>query len=263
MAHLAAGRARRGAVEPDQTDGEILLDIVQEAMFRQVGMVGEGTVYLAPVVVIAGNDEIGHGQPVEPLARDGVFVGVADIVDIAGDDDRVRADGKAVQVFDDARQVAGRIDAPVGEPAAGPDVGIGDQGDQHEASIGPAGDLFISGIAFVFVRKISYDGTLHERKEEAVSDDRPPEYFADLISNVSHANGVFRVTFAEQEAENSVRNTVRILIPANQLQNVMQGIANAANEIRAKMQQAQAGAAETIGSPAAEDEGKEGGRKKS
>ena len=98
-----------------------------------------------------------------------------------------------------------------------------------------------------------------------MSDKRPPEYFADLISNVSHANGVFRITFAEQEAENNVTDTVRILIPANQLQNVMQGIANAANEIRDKMQQAQsaAGADAAMGSPAAADDSKKGGRKKS
>ena len=77
-----------------------------------------------------------------------------------------------------------------------------------------------------------------------MSDQRPPEYFADLISNVSHANGVFRITFAEQEAENTVQNTVRLLVPANQLQNIMQAIANSANEIRDKVQQAQAATAE-------------------
>ncbi len=89
-----------------------------------------------------------------------------------------------------------------------------------------------------------------------MSDQRAPEYFADLISNVSHANGVFRITFAEQEAENNVSDTVRLLIPANQLQNVMQGIANAATEIRDKMQQAQAVSGDddtTIGSPAVEE----------
>ena len=93
-----------------------------------------------------------------------------------------------------------------------------------------------------------------------MSDQRAPEYFADLISNVSHANGVFRITFAEQEAENNVSDTVRLLIPANQLQNVMQGIANAATEIRDKMQQAQAATGEvdaTMGSPAAEEEATE------
>ena len=88
-----------------------------------------------------------------------------------------------------------------------------------------------------------------------MSDQRAPEYFVDLISNVSHANGVFRITFAEQEADNNVHDTVRLLIPANQMQNVMQGIVNAANEIRDKMQQAQAAAGadggDAMGEPAA------------
>ena len=91
-----------------------------------------------------------------------------------------------------------------------------------------------------------------------MSDQPAPEYFADLISNVSHANGVFRITFAQQEAENSVTDTIRLLIPANQLQNVMQGIANAANEIRDKIQQAGETTGDddsTMGTPAAQDDG--------
>ena len=88
-----------------------------------------------------------------------------------------------------------------------------------------------------------------------MSNQRAPEYFADLISNVSHANGVFRITFAQQEADSAVQDSVRLLIPANQLQNVMQGIANAANEIRDKVQQAQAtpgDANPAMGTPAVE-----------
>ena len=91
-----------------------------------------------------------------------------------------------------------------------------------------------------------------------MSDQRVPEYFADLTSNVSHANGVFRITFAQQEAENNVNDTIRLLIPANQLQNVMQGLANAANEIRDKIQQAGETTGDddsTMGTPAAQDDG--------
>ncbi|MDD9877896.1 MAG: hypothetical protein OXR84_10700 [Magnetovibrio sp.] len=82
------------------------------------------------------------------------------------------------------------------------------------------------------------------------------EYFADLISNVSHANGVFRLTFAQQEVDNAVRPVVRVLIPANQLQNAVRSITGAANEIREKVQ-AQADAAEAadeaMGEPAADE----------
>ena len=69
-----------------------------------------------------------------------------------------------------------------------------------------------------------------------MADEVPEEYFADLISNVSHANGVFRLTFAQRETADNVRPVVRILIPANQLQNALQSITGAANEIREKVQ---------------------------
>jgi len=69
-----------------------------------------------------------------------------------------------------------------------------------------------------------------------VSKEVPEEYFADVISNVSHANGVFRLTFGQQDVDNQVRPVVRVLIPANQLQNVVRSITGAANEIREKVQ---------------------------
>ena len=69
-----------------------------------------------------------------------------------------------------------------------------------------------------------------------MSKEIPEEYFADLISNVSHANGVFRLTFGQQGVENQVQPVVRVLIPANQLQNVVRSITGAANEIREKVQ---------------------------
>ena len=69
-----------------------------------------------------------------------------------------------------------------------------------------------------------------------MSQEIPSEYFADLISNVSHANGVFRLTFGQQGVDNQVQPVVRVLIPANQLQNVVRSITGAANEIREKVQ---------------------------
>ena len=85
-----------------------------------------------------------------------------------------------------------------------------------------------------------------------MADDTPDEYFADLISNVSHANGVFRLTFAQQDVGNDSRPIVKVLVPANQLQGMMRSIASAANEIREKVQaQVQNQAGETIGEPAA------------
>ena len=69
-----------------------------------------------------------------------------------------------------------------------------------------------------------------------MSKEMPEEYFADVISNVSHANGVFRLSFGQQDVNNQVRPVVRVLVPANQLQNVVRSITGAANEIREKVQ---------------------------
>jgi len=85
-----------------------------------------------------------------------------------------------------------------------------------------------------------------------LAEDTPDEYFADLISNVSHANGVFRLTFAQQDVGSASRPVAKILIPANQLQSMMRSIANAANEIREKVQaQIDDQVVEPIGEPAA------------
>lgn len=81
----------------------------------------------------------------------------------------------------------------------------------------------------------------------------PEEYFADLISNVSHANGVFRVEFAQQHVNNEVRPVVRMLLPANQLQSMVRSIAGAANEIREKVQSQIDSRADTPGTPDADN----------
>ncbi len=63
------------------------------------------------------------------------------------------------------------------------------------------------------------------------------EYFVEAVSNVSHANGVFRVTLAQNEDENTVRPITRLLIPANQLPNILQGLNNAAKTISEKVRE--------------------------
>ncbi len=75
-----------------------------------------------------------------------------------------------------------------------------------------------------------------------------------MVSNVSHANGVFRLTMAQQDVENTVRPVVKVLIPATQLQGFLRSITNAANEIREKVQaqtETPAGTDAKIGEPAA------------
>lgn len=67
-----------------------------------------------------------------------------------------------------------------------------------------------------------------------MSDDIP-EFFVDMITNVSMANGVFRITFAQQEANNTSRAAVKVLLPASQLAAVLKGLGNAASEIENRL----------------------------
>ncbi|PIW26278.1 MAG: hypothetical protein COW30_15560 [Rhodospirillales bacterium CG15_BIG_FIL_POST_REV_8_21_14_020_66_15] len=69
-----------------------------------------------------------------------------------------------------------------------------------------------------------------------MADDHVDEHFIELVSSVSHANGVFRITLAQQVEAGTARPVTRLLIPANQLQAVLRGVADGANEIREKLQ---------------------------
>ena len=66
--------------------------------------------------------------------------------------------------------------------------------------------------------------------EKAIND-----YFVERIENVSFANGVFRISLGTQE-ENETRSAVRLLIPANQISTILQGMASAARNIDQKVQ---------------------------
>ena len=70
-----------------------------------------------------------------------------------------------------------------------------------------------------------------------MSDNEVQEYFIDLVSNVSHANGVFRMTLAQQDVENTSRSVVKVLIPATQLQGFLRSITDAANKIKTQVQE--------------------------
>ena len=76
-----------------------------------------------------------------------------------------------------------------------------------------------------------------------MTDTELPEFFVDSVLNVSHANGVFRLVFAQQEANNLQRSLVRVLIPANKLPMILQGVSNSVKEIGEKIraQQNEAG----------------------
>ncbi len=69
-----------------------------------------------------------------------------------------------------------------------------------------------------------------------MSEDTLDEHYVELVSSVSHANGVFRVTLGQQVEASTSRPVTRLYIPANQLQAMLRGIADGANEIREKLQ---------------------------
>lgn len=69
-----------------------------------------------------------------------------------------------------------------------------------------------------------------------MADTDPVEFYVERVANMSHANGVFRVTFAQQAEGDAVRPMVRLLIPANQLSPILQGISNAARDIGEQVQ---------------------------
>ena len=99
-----------------------------------------------------------------------------------------------------------------------------------------------------------------------MADTELPEYFVDSVLNVSHANGVFRLVLAQQEANNLQRSMVRVLIPANKLPMILQGVSNSVKEIgekiRAQQSEAGDGTAEVEVTEGAGDEDKKGKGKK-
>ena len=62
-----------------------------------------------------------------------------------------------------------------------------------------------------------------------------PEFLADLVIDVTHVNGVFRLTLGQQEANNKVRPVARLLVPANQLGPIIQGVNKAAGDIATRI----------------------------
>ena len=82
-----------------------------------------------------------------------------------------------------------------------------------------------------------------------MADKEPLEFYVERVANMSHANGVFRITFAQQAEGDAIRPMVRLLVPANQLSPILQGISNAARDIGQQVQ-ARVVPAETTDIPA-------------
>lgn len=70
-----------------------------------------------------------------------------------------------------------------------------------------------------------------------MKNDTLPEMFADGIVDISHANGVFRITFGQQAAEGKVKPVVKVLIPSNQVGTAIQYLTSAVNDIAGKIKE--------------------------
>ena len=85
-----------------------------------------------------------------------------------------------------------------------------------------------------------------------MSDTQPQDYFVDLVSSMSFANGVFRITMGQQEAEGHLRSVVRLLIPANQLSTVLKGMADGASRLSERVREKEKGK-EAVGANGSDD----------
>ena len=75
-----------------------------------------------------------------------------------------------------------------------------------------------------------------EIEEAKLAENDIPEIFAEMVSGVSHANGVFRITLARQEENDSPCPVVRLFIPEMQIEIILQGMVDAVTDIRGKIQ---------------------------
>lgn len=82
--------------------------------------------------------------------------------------------------------------------------------------------------------------------------------FADSILTVTLANGVFRLVLAQQDENNEVREVGKLLVPANQLPTMVQGLAQAMNTLAARgREQAQQAESTTVAGGGDADAGAE------
>jgi len=65
----------------------------------------------------------------------------------------------------------------------------------------------------------------------------PPEFLADLIMNATLQNGVFRITLGQVDANNRAVPVTRLLVPANQLPKMINGLAGASKKIATELRE--------------------------
>lgn len=87
-----------------------------------------------------------------------------------------------------------------------------------------------------------------------MGDDQPQDYFVELVSSMSYANGVFRATLGQQEVEGRPRANVRLLIPANQFSAILKAMADGASQLSERVKEKDERAKNLNGPDAGENE---------
>jgi len=75
-------------------------------------------------------------------------------------------------------------------------------------------------------------------QERAVPTNSVIDILAERVVGVAHANGVFRVTLAQQDESDQPRPVMRLMIPEVQAEAILQVIAADMSKIRSKLVQA-------------------------
>jgi len=70
-----------------------------------------------------------------------------------------------------------------------------------------------------------------------MSDQQVLEVFADGIVNVSHANGVFRITFGQQGPDGEACPSLKLLLPSTQIAPVIQALTSSVSDINQKIKE--------------------------
>ncbi len=138
MTVAAADLAGHERVERHEPHGIILDDVLHESTgAREVRMVGERGRERVAIVVVARDEVDRHGERRQQVVQAAVLPGASRVDEIAGRQHDVGARPQSEQMRDGAREVGRRVHAPVREDAFGPDVHVGDLGDDHGIRIVP------------------------------------------------------------------------------------------------------------------------------
>ena len=127
----AMALARHQGVERDQAQRQILDDVLEKSVARQVAVLGKGRPERIARIVVARDQIVGHAQRPEHALEVRVFLGLAAIDQIAGHQRDVGAGIERVDVRDGPLEEALRVDTAVKQLARLLDVHVGDLGNQH------------------------------------------------------------------------------------------------------------------------------------